>query len=435
MGVIRHILFISVFLIFWNSSAQKIRDTVSFDGEFYIEHIVSAGESIKSIAKIHKIKISDLLENNEIDTRLYYNQLLYIPFKKNKTVTKNKLIPSITSSNSDVVNIALLMPYYLIKNDTMFNQYEDELDESKIYYNQSESALSFHIGIELAIDSLRRAGKNIVLHTFDTNKDTLVVKKLVYSNHLDKMDIIIGPMYSRFFRILCKRYGNVKNKILISPLSRNNKGLERYSSVYQVAPSYKVQANILVNYLIKNQLNDNIIILHDQKTKSLSADVIRKFRKVRKKVDAFEIIHTETDSIRSFFSPKQHVLLLSSNKAFLSKMLASMGSIDSTSIVYTFESIKSYENLDITNLMELNVHIPNSSFMNYSSQFDVSFLNLYEREFHTNVRKYTKTGYNLVMQFCGQNRVYDFKRKKRGYHENLLAPIYHYYDYELVPVN
>ena len=73
MGVIRHILFISVFLIFWNSSAQKIRDTVSFDGEFYIEHIVSAGESIKSIAKIHKIKISDLLENNEIDTRLYYN--------------------------------------------------------------------------------------------------------------------------------------------------------------------------------------------------------------------------------------------------------------------------------------------------------------------------------------------------------------------------
>ena len=54
-------------------------------------------------------------------------------------------------------------------------------------------------------------------------------------------------------------------------------------------------------------------------------------------------------------------------------MLSSIGSIDSNSTVYTFESIKSYDNLDITNLMELNVHIPNSNYLNYEDNFDINF--------------------------------------------------------------
>ena len=77
---------------------------------------------------------------------------------------------------------------------------------SSIYYNSSEAALSFHIGVMLALDSLRKKGKNIVLHTFDTNKDTIKTHKLVDSKLLDKMDIIIGPLYARNFNILCRKY-------------------------------------------------------------------------------------------------------------------------------------------------------------------------------------------------------------------------------------
>ena len=54
------------------------------------------------------------------------------------------------------------MPYYLTKNDTMFNGYKDKSGIPNIYYKKSEEALSFHIGIELAIDSLRKTGKKIV---------------------------------------------------------------------------------------------------------------------------------------------------------------------------------------------------------------------------------------------------------------------------------
>ena len=114
-------------------------------------------------------------------------------------------------------------------------------------------------------------------------------------------------------------------------------------------------------------------------------------------------------------------------------MLSSIGSIDSNSTVYTFESIKSYDNLDITNLMELNVHIPNSNYLNYEDNFDISFLKLYQKEYDTNIGRYTQTAYNLIMQFCGDNKIYKFKKSKKGYNENVKCPIYHYSDYTLVP--
>tara|TARA_B100000287_G_scaffold413440_1_gene444957 strand:- start:192 stop:1490 length:1299 start_codon:yes stop_codon:yes gene_type:complete len=432
--MIKKIVLFSFLLYFNTISAQKVRDTVMIDGHYFIEHIVSAGESIKKIARMYNVTPKDILDNNEIYKRIYYNQLLYIPFNKsdqiNELVFKNEV-----KKDESVINIALLLPYYLTKNDTMFNVYEEEVDASRIYYNKSEAALSFHVGIELAIDSLRRAGKKIILHTFDTNRDSLTVVDLVYSNNLNKMDIIIGPLYSRLFRILCKRYGNDKKKILISPLSRKNKYIKQYSSVYQIAPSYKIQSDILANHLIKNCIDERILVLYDNESSHLLSSIKSRFRIAKKKIDISEIFHTEVDSIRYLFNPKQNVLLISSNKAFVSKMLSSIGSIDSTSTVYTFESVKSYDNLDITNLMELNVHIPNSSYTNYQNNFDDSFLRLFQKEFNTNVGKYTKTAYNLIMQFCGQTKYYKFKQHKKGYYENLNAPIYHYYDYGLTPLN
>jgi len=439
MGIIRKILVGFLFICACGLSAQTVNDTVIFDGEVYVKHMVQIGESVKSIAELHKVKTSDILENNEIQKQLFYHQLLYIPVyltstKKEVVLENESILKDQIKSDASITHIALLMPYYLLKNDTMFNQYEDTSEIPNIYYKKSEAALSFHLGVELAIDSLTRAGKKIILHAFDTNQDSLQVREIVYSNQLDGMDIIIGPMYSKFFQMLCKKYGKESDKILISPLSRNNKGIKKYPAVYQVALTYKVQAEILTNYLRKNKLNEKIIILHDKKAKGLSTYIQHKFDKVNKTVDSFQVEHTKVDSIRKFFEEQQHVLLLSSNKAFISKMLGSIGGIDSVSVVYAFESLKSYDNLDITNLMELDVHIPNSRGVNYSNKFDVNFLSLYEREFNTNPRRYTKIGYNIIMQFCGNANLYAFKQIVRGYSENISAPIYHYSDYELVPV-
>ena len=209
MGIIRKLAFIFSLSLALNLSAQITYDTTYFSGKKFIKHVVIGGESLKSIALLHKVRTSEIKQANELDRRLFYKQLLYIPIylydKNEESISIKKLILEDSDSDSDnsIINIALLMPYYITRNDTMFNM--DTLDISNRYYNKSEAALSFHIGVRLAIDSLRRFGKKIILHTFDTNRDSLKLKKIIYSNELNKMDIIIGPMYSSLFHIICKK--------------------------------------------------------------------------------------------------------------------------------------------------------------------------------------------------------------------------------------
>ncbi len=434
MGVVKKICLFYLVFSALNFSANTT-DTIYFSGNKFVEHIVKSGESLRSISDLHEVSALEIINANDLEKRLFYNQLLYIPIylsNYTQSISAKKTMLEKIDIDTSITNIALLMPYYCVNNDTMFNM--DTLDFSNRFYNKSESALSFHIGIELALDSLRKAGINILLHTFDTNQDELVVKQLVYSNQLNEMDIIIGPMYSDLFKILCLRFGDDTSKILISPLSRDSKEIKKFPAAYQIALTYKVQAESLTKYLIENKISERIIIFHDKNELGLSSYLKYKFLQKNKIVESFLITNAKVDSIRKYFIDSQNILLLSKNKAFISTMLGSIGSIDSISTVFSFESITSYDNLDITNLMEVFVHIPNSRSINYSSKYDVNFLRLFESKFNTNVRKYSKEGYDIIMHFCGNTNLYDFMQYKRGYHENILAPIYKYSDYELVPV-
>ena len=337
MGIIKKILVLSLLFFDCSLSAQTASDTIVFDGEKFVKHIVRAGESIRSISSLHKVRTADIIENNEISKRLYYNQILYIPIYANQQKNKDsylsiqkKIELAAEFKDTSELNIALLMPYFLIKNDTMFNNFEDSTEIPNIYYKDSEVALSFHVGIELALDSLRKQGKNIRLHTFDTNKDALKVYKIVSSKALDNMDIIIGPLYANNFSILCKKYGNDATKILISPLSKNTENVKNYKAVYQLFPSFQIQTNIIKEYVLKHHKQDRVIVLNQKKYEGNSAYIKHQFKQQDKVVKAFTVKYTKVDSIRKMFNEKQVVIIPSENKAFVSKLLGAIGGIDST---------------------------------------------------------------------------------------------------------
>lgn len=433
MGVVKKIILIFALTCVSDLIAQIHYDTIYFSGNKFVEHIVKGGESLRSIANLHNVTTAEIKDANELERRLYYNQILYIPISLDK---KSKFLSSIDQSvgkknDTSVINIALLMPYYLKSNEIMCNDVEDTLGISNRFYAKSEAALSFHVGVELAVDSLRRAGKHIVLHTFDTNHDSLEVSGIVYSNQLSSMDIIIGPMYSHLFQIVCKKYGKDPEKILISPLSRENKGIISSPSVYQIALTYKVQTELLVDYLIKHKSAERIIIIHDEKEVRLASYARNNFLNKNIIVECFEIDNPDLNSLRECLVDSQNVLLLSKEKTFISTILGAIGSIDSTTRLFSFESIMSYDNLDITNLMELDVHIPNSRSIDTSSIHDSRFLLSFENEFQTNHGKYTKQGYDIIMHFAGFSNLYNFKKIPNGYYENILGPIFHYSDFGL----
>ena len=443
MGIIRKIFVVFLLLSVFVLSGQTATDTVYFDGDIYVKHIVDAGESLKSIAKLHKVKTADIIDNNEIEKRLYYKQLLYIPIFYNQQENRSKPLDvsiqkqienSSELKDSSVLNIALLMPYFLVKNDTMFNDFEDTTGIPYIYYKGSEVALSFHLGIELALDSLRKQGKNICLRTFDTNKDTLKVHQIVNSKVLENMDIIIGPLYANNFRILCKKYGDDTTKILISPLSKNTSNVRKYKAVYQLSPSFQVQENIIMEYVLKHHKNDRVIVLNEKGSKGKSAYIKNLFFQQEKVIETFTVEHTKVDSIRKIFTEKQVVIIPSENKAFVSKILGAVGGLDSTSFVFGLYDWKKYDNLDIHNLMFLDVKFPDPYSFSKSSIHDISFVKLFQKKYNTNQAKYTHIAYNTLMHFCSDFSLFRFKSLKDGGKRNTYSPLHHYVDYELVPL-
>ena len=443
MGIIRKILVVFLLLSVFVLSGKTATDTVFFDGDIYVKHIVNAGESLKSIAKLHKVKTADIIDNNEIEKRLYYKQLLYIPIFYNQQENKNNpfdvsILKQIEKSSelkdTSVLNIALLMPYFLVKNDTMFNDFEDTTGIPDIYYKGSEVALSFHVGVEIALDSLRNKGKDIRLHTFDTNKDTLKVHQIVTSLVLENMDIIIGPLYANNFRILCEKYGDDTTKILISPLSKNTSNVKKYKAVYQLSPSFQVQENIIMDYVLKYHKKDRVIVLNEKGIEGKSAYIKNLFLQQEKEIETYTVEYTKVDSIRKIFTEKQVVIIPSENKAFVSKILGSIGGLDSTSFVFGLYDWKKYDNLDIHNLMFLDVKFPDPYSFSKSNNHDISFVNLFQKKYNTSQAKYTHIAYNTLMHFCSDFSLFRFKSLKDGGNMNTYSPLHHYFDYELVPL-
>ena len=444
MGIIRKIFFTFSVLFVGSLSAQTVGDTIVFDGDKFIKHIVKAGESLKSISLLHKVTTADIIENNEIQKQLYYNQLLYIPIYANQQKSKHKDV-SLNAKNEielaaekdkdisqsvqkkielsaefkDVseLNIALLMPYSLVKNE------------------DSDVALSFHIGVELALDSLRKQGQNICLHAFDTNKDALKVHQIVSSKVLDNMDIIIGPLFANNFRILCKKYGNDTTKILISPLSKDTeKSAKKYRAVYQLSPSFQIQANIIKEYVLKHHKEDTVIVLNERMHEEESAYIKNLLSKDEMVVKTFIIQSTKVDAIREILSEDQVIIIPSENQAFVSKLLASIGGIGFTSLVFGLYDWKTYDNLDTDNLMFLDVKFPDAYSFSNASDHDISFLNLFEKKYNTNQNKYTYIAYNIMMHFCSDFSYFKFQNVTGGGEINTYVPLSHYVDYELLLV-
>jgi len=295
--------------------------------------------------------------------------------------------------------------------------------------------LSFHVGVELALDSLRKQGKNIRLHTFDTNKDTLKMHQIVNSKVLDNMDIIIGPLFANNFSILCKKHGNDTTKILISPLSKYTEDLaKKYRAVYQLNPSFQIQINIIKAYVLKHHKDERIIVLNERGYEWKSAYIKNLFSKEEKAVETFTIESTKVDAIRDIFKEKQVVIISSENQAFVSKLLASIGEMDFISLVFGLYDWKTYDNLDIDNLMFLDVKFPDAYSFSNASDHDISFLNLFEKKYNTNQDKYTYIAYNIMMHFCSDFSYFKFQNVTGGGEINTYVPLSHYVDYELVPV-
>ena len=425
MGINKYIFYLIVFCLCSTSNAQQKSDTIFINNQFYVKHVVKYGETIDVISVKHNVSVNRILETNETSTKLYIGQSLFIPIEKKKS--ENNFIKS-----DKKFKIALLLPFYKNLNDTLVASFEDKEEAEQIVLGKSKMALEFMQGIDLALDSVNKIGMNINVHVLDTRNDSVKVIEIIKSKVLDTMDLIIGPIYSRNMDLVSKKYGSDKNKILVSPLSKSSEFLKNHTSTYQINTPFKNQSKILSDFIEEKFNSQNIIICYDEAEKGLALYMERKLDKSNNNIMKMNMIYTHIDSIREQFLDTQIVILPSNNRAFVSRMLGTLGGIDSVFIVFGLSNIKNYDHLDIENLMHLDTHFPDPYYFNPNSKRDSLFLYGFEEKFQSTPSRFSYVGYNTIMHFCLDKSRYNFEKFRMNSGEvNINAPIVRYKDFFL----
>jgi len=430
MGITRRFILI-LFLIL--SANVLANDTIQVDNQFYIKYIVGNNDSFSKISKKYRVSIKDIIEHNDINSDLYYKQVLYLPLDSGDVIRDFQF--KRLKLDSSKINIAIILPFFVSRNDTLSKSFDDEEDANNFIYERSKVSLSFFQGAQLALDSISSLGKKINVFVYDSENDSTSVEQLINSNNLALMDIIIGPLYSSNIKLVAKKLKNNNNLKIISPFSKNINQISGYNNVYQINTSFRNQSEMLLEELTKYK-DEKIIIVFEEKDKSYSSYISNQLKKNNILHYKNELIFTHVDSIRQTFDSNQVVIIPSFDKVFVSKVLGSLGSIDSSFTVYGLSNWKDFDNLDINNLMKLNVHFFDPFYFNKNSGFFLDFQKKYEKEYNMTVDKYSALAYQIIFHFLTDFNQFEFERYRFNYgFVNVNCKLVKYEDYELIPVD
>ncbi|MGC6470194.1 MAG: LysM peptidoglycan-binding domain-containing protein [Flavobacteriales bacterium] len=445
------------------SSFAQHRDTI-IDGRTYIIHEVQARETLYGISRLYGAELNDVVVANPIVIQgLQIGYSILIPTNK-KTISTNsddiKISPveiikpepqfsTLHSVKKDTgshfepfrdtnkVNVALLLPFYLDLNDSLKTK-----SNQTIVYPKSSIALDFYFGFQLVLDTLKSLNYNIDLMLLDVPNDS-VFDVILNENILYDREYIFGPIFIRQFEELAKYYGYDSNKKLISPLSyKSVKG--NYQNVYQSVPIPEVQLDTIINRLIMKYRNEPIIILGNNKEEELfdySKNKLQTFIN-QNRCEAYSIDEKQLEDRQSLKlklrSDRNVILVTSNNRSFVSRLLPMLGSMEDTSFtVFGLDNWNRFDNLDYDDLEQLNVHLPKSFGMNTNKLFD-DFVNNYIDKYHTYPTKYAFMAYLQGLYFLSNefSQILNFDAfYLNGIKSNYTFDITEFFEYQQITID
>jgi LysM repeat protein/ABC-type branched-subunit amino acid transport system substrate-binding protein len=243
------------------------------------ELVVKTGETLYSISKANGVSVDDLIElNPQLSGGLKAGMVIKLrkSQEKAKLGPKNEVEPVVSVPDTKAAcydsdnlrttyNVALLLPFAL--GDT--NPVLDAMAESDPTTFENFNYIQFYAGFMLAADSLEKFGLRAKIQVFDADRlnDTLVIRQVLRKPGMDKMNLLVGPMYGSSFNIAA-RFAR-KNQIgIINPLSRRENITEANPYVIKAQVSGNGVSEKLISFIMKNYQGANIIAVQNDKKES-----------------------------------------------------------------------------------------------------------------------------------------------------------------------
>lgn len=415
----------------------------------YIEHKVEKKETKYSISQSYNITVDELIAANPtLNTAdLERGQILQIPIKSETEVIALPIInkpdtakPITTDSKvvtpcdnykpfSETINVSILLPIFLEGNETlaMLDSINAEKDEKQNYetnevYQLTANLLEFYQGALLALDSLKKAGMSIKLHTYDTGKDNQKVNGILAKPELAKMDLIIGPLTYNTETLDKVAQFALKNQIkMVSPVSPNLKILKNNPYIFQINANETFSIDAVLRYIGSTYANKNIILVNSNKYQDKDTFELYKNKLTSYFPNQFKIFNYNDN-------PKQISLLLQNNidnlviipseqEAIVKTILNHLNYLPKIYPVKVFgvPSWAIFRGVEQEFLHNLEFQYSTSFYVNFSAPSVQNFLAKYKSfyktspSYHTKDNSpqfFTKDGYNLA--FLGYDVTFYF---------------------------
>lgn len=410
-------------------------------------HLVKQGETLYSLSTLYHVSIEEIKELNPalISGPLRYDEYIRIPVKPiAELVVDTSLLEQIhepfwtdsidesikrywvdlmedTSSFKpvpDEMHVGLFLPLLLhwdelqVLADTLVEEEPGspgKEDAVKSYHPLTIGFLEFYEGVLLAVDSLKRKGFSITLHTYDTEKNPDVVKDLLTNKDLAKLDLIIGPVDPRNVELVSD-FAAEHRIPMISPFISSDELVGENPFLIQLQSSPRVQMENYADF-ISGYYDRTMIIIHSGDSSVMQHSHLFRneiLERISKKTSIAEVNFKEfvfVDSLPSDFTltltadTENIIIIPAVNEAEVSNILTSLYFLMENSNIKVFgmENWSRFRSIDLEYYHKLQLNYFTTFYVDYEKPEVVEFVRKFNNTFYTEPYLVTSHGYNLGM--------------------------------------
>ncbi len=270
------------------------QETFSQQDDSYIYHKVKKGETLSSISRLYGVSLRDMKNANRLLLFPRVDDVVRVPIDKSKIKQEiliardtaapvvEIIVPEVVEEKPEAevtevgrlkgtIDVALLLPFF-----TKENSIRSYIDSSGVdargkkimktvnrpetwVYEQGLVFLEFYQGMLLAVKELNRKGLNINLFVYDTGADQETILKLMNQGELDRMDLIIGPVFSQSIELMAPWASQREIPMVIPFPTRTAPYLVNNPYVFRIQPS--VEATVKSIAEASGSFPDNNLVL------------------------------------------------------------------------------------------------------------------------------------------------------------------------------
>ena len=368
----------------------------------------------------------ELLNPGLAETGLKAGMVLKVPAEHIKDIDLTAL---------EVTHLADQLQYFSPKSVALMLPFKANLvdfDSIKLAKQQIQRdgyiriSTEFYAGVEMALDSAKRLGISTTLAVYDTEASPQTTAQLLQTHNFSKHDVVLGPLTSNNITLVAQNLQQTTTAV-VSPFVKLDKN---YPNLIQTIPNEEWLAEKLLNYVKKDTIPHQTLIIYDSKSTNRVQQIRRAFPDAKmlsseRNKEGEEQYYVEFETVQKALQPgKTLVFLETNNESFASNVSSMLNGLNGITlqkdeqdedieieverelILMTTNRNNAFmgNNISNTDLSNLNFQFPSVHF--YKEDLN-SFTKMYKQRFGTYPTRYATRGFDLTLDILLRLAAFD----------------------------